>query len=689
MTGQGYQIKCKLFIYRPSTEPLCQTYADPGEKDGENDMSGEEMNFQKDYIVNSHERCRQFEVEKDRIYSKKIISGDELAKKLEAKRELIDTADLYVHELYNFVKGSNFFSLLTDEEGCILSIIGDEGILSEAFSFRMVPGAYMDERSIGTNSMGTTLAEGKPVQVSGQEHYISAYHRWTCSASPIRNSRGEIIGTIDLTGYSECVNLHTLGMVVAAASAIEEMMDIKRYTEELSMEKKFTETIIDSIEVGILTSDLTGNIKTVNHYVANLLGYSQDEIQQMNMRELLDNWDNIKTSVISLRGFTDEDVFVNARRKKLQFSLSAYPHLDGRQNLMNIVFVFKEVKKVRKLANKIMGHQAYYTFEKIIGRDKNFLQIIDYAKKIADSRSNVLIMGESGTGKELFAQAIHNYSNRHDEPFVALNCGAIPRNLIESELFGYEGGAFTGAKSSGQPGKFEIAEGGTIFLDEIGEMPLDMQTRLLRVIEEGIVSRVGSIKETVVDVRVIAATNKDLNEEVRTGNFRKDLYYRLNVLPIKLIPLRERKDDIPLLSRYFMERISAKLDKKSLDIDEETMRCLLEYEWPGNVRELENIIELMVNTEAIPDSLMKTDRYTGKNAEENANRTERAVPCELIKENLNLESMEKKNILQALNIYNGNITICAKELGIGRNTLYRKMETYGIKCPETERVSNL
>ena len=652
-------------------------------------MSVGEMELKKDYIINSHERCRQYEVEKDRIFSKKIISGDELAKTLEAKRELIETADLYMHELYNFVKGSNFFSLLTDEEGCILSIIGDEGILSEASAFRMIPGAYMDERSIGTNSMGTTLAEGKPVQVSGQEHYIEAYHRWTCSASPIRNSAGEIIGTIDLTGYSECVNLHTLGMVVAAASAIEEMMDIRRYTEELSMEKKFTETIIDSIEAGILTSDLAGNIVTVNHYVANLLGYSQAEVKQMKTWDLLEDWEKVKTSVINRQRFADEDVFVNARRKKLQFSLSAYPHLDGKQNLMNIVFVFKEVKKVRKLANKIMGHQAFYTFDKIIGRDKNFIQIIDYAKKIADSRSNVLIMGESGTGKELFAQAIHNYSSRHDEPFVAINCGAIPRNLIESELFGYEGGAFTGAKSGGQPGKFEIAEGGTIFLDEIGEMPLDMQTRLLRVIEEGIVSRVGSIKETIVDVRVIAATNKDLNEEVGTGNFRKDLYYRLNVLPIKLIPLRERKDDIPLLSQYFMERISIKLNKKSLNIDEAAMRCLLEYEWPGNVRELENIIELMVNTESIPDSLLKTGSDTEERSEVKPGRSESITPYDVIGECLNLEFMEKKNILKALNLYGGNITICAKELGIGRNTLYRKMETYGIKCSVTEQVSNL
>ncbi|MDF2653914.1 MAG: hypothetical protein K0R19_388 [Bacillota bacterium] len=652
-----------------------------------------EMNPKKDYIINSHERCRQYKVEQDRVYSKKIISGNELYKKFEKKKELIDTADFFMSRLYNFVKGSNFFSILTDEEGCILSIIGDETILSEAFSLKMVPGAYMDERSIGTNSMGTTLYEGKPVQVSGEEHYIKAYHRWTCSASPIRNSSGDIIGSIDLTGFSESVNLHTLGMVVAAANAIEEMLDIKRYNEELSMEKKFTETILESIDAGILAVDLDGVIKTVNHHAAELFGYSQDELKAMLVPELLDDWNKVKQAVVNRKSFVDSEVYVNLKRKKLPFNLSAYPNYDVDQKLMNIVFVFVEVRKVRKLANKIMGHQAIYTFEKIIGQDKKFIRIIDYAKKIADSRSNILIMGESGTGKELFAQAIHNYSSRHDEPFVAINCGAIPRNLIESELFGYEGGAFTGAKSSGQPGKFEIADGGTIFLDEIGEMPLDMQTRLLRVIEEGIVIRVGSNKEILVDARVIAATNKDLNEEVKKGNFRKDLYYRLNVLPIRLMPLRERKGDIPLLSQYFMERISRKLKKKSVPINEETMKVFVEYEWPGNIRELENLVELIVNTEAIPDSFFKflpdnTMKSTSDLSRKAYHSAEDEIEEEAFEEILNLELMEKMHILKVLNRYGGNITLCAKTLGIGRNTLYRKMEYYGIKCTEAERATS-
>jgi sigma-54 dependent transcriptional regulator, acetoin dehydrogenase operon transcriptional activator AcoR len=223
---------------------------------------------------------------------------------------------------------------------------------------------------------------------------------------------------------------------------------------------------------------------------------------------------------------------------------------------------------------------------------------VDFARKIADSRSTVLLSGETGTGKEIFAQSIHNAGARREEAFVVVNCGAIPRTLIESELFGYADGAFTGAKRGGQAGKFEIADGGTIFLDEIGEMPLDMQTRLLRVIEEGTVQRIGESRQIPVDVRIIAASNRELLDEVERGNFRRDLYYRLNVLPIRLPALRERKEDIPILVRLYMDKLSKKLNKKPVPISQDYMDALSAQPWPGNIRELENMLELIINTEA-------------------------------------------------------------------------------------------
>lgn len=650
----------------------------------------------REYITESHQRCLAYGVEKERVYSEKILTGTVLKERLEAKRTLIDTAEPYVKQLYDFVQGSNFFSLLTDEEGCILSILGDEEILSEALSYKMQPGAFMDERSIGTNAMGTALEEQRPLQVSGQEHFIVAYHRWTCSASPIRDSEGNIIGTIDLTGYSQSVNLHTLGMVVAAANAIENMLDIQEYTQKLAFANSFTEAIMDSMDYGILTTDMAGNIRSVNRNVADMFGYTSNEMMQKKVWELVEDWDKIKTQVFMGKDFTDEDVFVNSRKNKRQLNVSLYPILDPNHNLIHIVLVFKEVKQVRKLANKIMGHKAIYTFDKIIGENQDFQRTIQYAKKISDSRSNVLITGESGTGKELFAQAIHNYSDRREEPFVALNCGAIPRNLIESELFGYEGGAFTGSKSSGQMGKFQIAEGGTIFLDEIGEMPLDMQIGLLRVLEEGVMRRVGSNKEIVVDVRVISATNKDLRVEIAEGNFRKDLYYRLNVLPVHLMPIRERKSDIPLLTDFFMERISKRLNKKKVEIKEADMEIMMQYDWPGNVRELENFIELTVNTGSMPDRILKSSPILKDQVNQPSLRRSGVSGSDGLgvhylegKPILRLEDMECAHILKIIGIHGGNITKSAQALGIGRNTLYRKLKHYGIDSSEIEQCSKI
>jgi transcriptional regulator with PAS, ATPase and Fis domain len=318
-----------------------------------------------------------------------------------------------------------------------------------------------------------------------------------------------------------------------------------------------------------------------------------------------------------------------------------------------------------------MGRRAIYTFDQIIGRSKNIKEIIQVGEEVADSKSTVLLTGESGTGKEIFAHAIHNHSNRHNKNFIVLNCASIPRSLIESELFGYEEGSFTGAKRGGNPGKFEIADGGTIFLDEIGEMPLDMQTRLLRVIQEGVVSRVGSNSQFPVDVRIIAATNKDLYEEVNKGNFRLDLYYRLKVLPIHLPPLRERREDIPLLVDYFNHKISKSINKKEMEIPEAYLQELIAYDWPGNVRELENILELMLNTRQMPQ-LARTTKERSIKLNEIA-----MLPSgnEYLQ---SLESVEREHIKKMLEMNAYNISITAKSLGIGRNTLYRKMTQYEL-----------
>jgi len=598
------------------------------------------------------------------VTSKKIIDANELNRKLLDNKDLIITAKPFIDQLHDFVKGSDFFIILTDNEGCILSITGDELILDNAKQYMMIPGAYMNEQSIGTNAMGTAIAEGIPVQISGKEHFIKAYHTWTCSGAPIHNENGDIIGSLDLTGYCDSVHSHTLGMVVAAVKAIESIMTLNKKNTLLKKSNVLIESLFDTIQEGIIHCDLEGNILNSNQQACKMFGFRKDQFDKKSMQVLLSDWNRVKKACFEEEDFHNEDIMINARANKLYFNMSAYT-ISENKDIHGIILMFKDVKKVRKLANKIMGRKAIYTFDKIIGQSPVMLELIGFAKKIADSKSTVLITGESGCGKEVFAQAIQNHSPRKNEPFVVINCGAIPRNLMESELFGYDDGAFTGAKRGGQIGKFEVADGGTIFLDEIGEMPLEMQTKLLRAIEEGTIVRVGSTSEIPVNVRIIAATNKELRKEVKKGNFRHDLYYRLNVIPIELPPLRERKEDIPRLTNYFMKKIAYRINKRPVTISEEEMHIITHYTWPGNVRELENFIELGINKEKLPMELLKDEIVVPLIAHNEIN-------------NVSLETMEKKHIAHVLENESYNITNAAKILGVGRNTLYRKLDKHRI-----------
>jgi transcriptional regulator of acetoin/glycerol metabolism len=603
-------------------------------------------------IETSQERCKLLNISKDQVFSNKIISDAELQKKFYEKRNMIMTAAPYMDQLINFVKGCNFFALLTDGDGCILNAIGDEKILGEAFELKMVPGAYMNEENIGTNSMAVVLKTGKPVQLSGEDHYIKAYHKWTCSGAPIKDSHGNLIGVLDLTGYMDQVHPHTLGMVIAASNAIEEMIKVKEFHKLQNTNNKHIQTIFNSMPVAIVTSDLEGKIKIYNKKAAQLL--EDDSLLKAKvMGEIIKEWDYIKDLILRQDG-VDQEINITSFKNTI-CHLTANPIYNPVGDNVEIVYIFEAIKETKK--------QAYYTFDKIIGKDENFLNIVGYAKKIANSKSTILILGESGTGKEVFAQAIHNYSNRVDGPFLAINCGAIPKQLMELELFGYDEGAYIGAKKGGNQGKFEQADGGTILLDEIGELPLDMQIKLQRVLQEGIITRIGSQKSIPVNVRVIATTNKDLKKEVELGRFRKDLFYRLNVLPLYLPPLRERKEDVKLLIQYFMKIICGNLNKKEVEISSEYLKLMMNYSWPGNIRELENVVELIINTETIPLE------YFYQDIEESNSEQE----C------LELEHIEREHLLKVLQKNKGNITRTAIDLGIQRNTLYNKLKKYDIK----------
>jgi transcriptional regulator with PAS, ATPase and Fis domain len=351
-------------------------------------------------------------------------------------------------------------------------------------------------------------------------------------------------------------------------------------------------------------------------------------------------------------------------------------------NAHGVTFYFTTPQKVSAELSKKIANGAVKTFDDIVGNDDRLKIVIQKARRMATTDSNIMILGESGTGKDIFAQAIHNASNRREKPFIALNCSAMPRDLIESELFGYEGGAFTGARKSGNIGKFELANGGTIFLDEIGEMPLDMQSKLLRVVEQKQIMRLSGSRMIDTDVKIIAATNADIWEMIQQKKFRSDLFYRLSTMRLDLPPLRERKADIIPLAKYFILNISKRIGKSGvMRLSPESQKLITELSWYGNVRELQNLMECLV--QLYPGDIIQADyimeNIAGYNGSKNQNMNEsyglQNIPVEIQSKR---KEPTKENVLEALEICGNNRSEAAKYLGIPRRTLYRKMEKFEI-----------
>ncbi len=639
---------------------------------------------QKEMIAASHQRCRKMGVETSRVYPADVLKGDALLGKLRDNAALLDIVAPFMDILYEAVANSGFFILLTDKDGYILRAKGDPGAIAASERLNMVIGASMSEKSIGTNAMGTALYEGKPLQVTACEHYIEAYHRWTCSAAPIKSTEGVVIGTLNLTGDSKLLHPHTLGLVIAAVRAVENQLHVNQTREKLNETYHYHKSVLASVSSGIITIDLQGRIKTINPWACSLLNLDKEKMVNQSVSGLVPIWKDIYQRFERGESFLDSEISLPGPNNKERYDLSAYPIYDENREIIGMVMVIKGIQKIFNLVNKYTGMRAHYTFTDIVGDSPEIKQIMDHAKTISRAPSTVLLMGESGTGKELLAQSIHNASTRRNEAFIAVNCGALPKNLIESELFGYEEGAFTGSKKGGHPGKFELANGGTIFLDEIGEMPLDMQVNLLRVLQEGYVTRVGGTKNVPVDVRVIAATKKNLVEELRKGTFREDLFYRLSVIPLFIPPLRERKQDIKALLNHFMHVKARKLNKPVPQINDQVRAEIMRYHWPGNVRELENFVENLVNFNGISSyhvlsaeqgpAFIPLQQAASESSPPEVEATIGQAPGEAA----SLEEVEKQAIRESIARHKGNVSRVSRQLGISRTTLYAKMRKYQI-----------
>ncbi len=467
-------------------------------------------------------------------------------------------------------------------------------------------------------------------------------------------------------------NIPTVFLETSTAAIDTSINEAKRILKATRNEKEKSErfkSILQYINEGVISIDSDGKITTFNSAARKIMKISGKDLIGLPINEITSN-----TKLIEVMEKNKPILGQILLMGKTQVLANILP-IVIKDKTVGAVATFQDISKIQEYEQRIRakfldkGHVAKYSFSDIIGNSDAMVKAIEKAKKYCDNNGTILITGESGTGKEMFAQSIHKESPRKNGPFVAVNCAAIPKTLLESELFGYEEGAFTGARRAGKSGLFAEAHGGTIFLDEIGEIDIELQPRLLRVLQEREIRPVGSTKVIPIDIRIIAATNKNLLEQVEQGAFRSDLYYRLNILKLKIPALRNRNGDIELLSKYFVNKISAKYNK-DVKLSSKAINKLKIYDWPGNIRELENVIENLVVlcddtiTEDDFEELMDQEHVTEQNnffIDENAET---------------LEDIKKKYILKILSQCDNNQTLAAEILGISRTHLWRLLNNY-------------
>ncbi|MFG6147801.1 sigma-54-dependent Fis family transcriptional regulator [Halobacillus sp. B23F22_1] len=611
-------------------------------------------------ILDSWKRSEQYAVDPFETKATVICDDYELEKRKENNKEALTLIRPFMEDLFEIVEGTNSIIAFSDNEGVVLELQGDNDITINATSTNFKVGVHMNEKLIGTNSIGTSLALGRPVQVVGAEHYCKAWHTSHCSSAPIKDPcTNEVIGALTLIGYLRSTHPHSLALVKTAAETVVRLLEQQGLKHEQYMINNYFSAAMESVSDGVLILNRSGEIIRYNQVASHLLKLPAHEQRKLKIHEIEKLTPLQKHLDKAIQG---DEVIIQKTLElppegRINLLLTSRRILVGGDHIGTILILKKTVP------NELRTMRAKYSFSSIVGKAKSFEGAIHLAKRVAPTDKSVLLVGESGTGKELFAQAIHSESLRKTEPFLAINCSAIPKELITSELFGYVDGAFTNASRGGKKGKFEAADRGTIFLDEIGDMPLDLQTHLLRVLEEQEITPVGAIQSKPIDVRVIAATNHDLFKLVQEKKFRLDLFYRLNVISIPIPPLRKRKEDIKLLAETF-------LPTKKLSND--VLESFYLYSWPGNLRELKNVLEQMellgdgeeLEAEALP-SYMKNQL---EEDDQEDNTLYQSYADQTKKESLIIALKENKSVGAA-----------ARRLGVSSSTVYRWAQVYGIE----------
>lgn len=532
----------------------------------------------------------------------------------------------YLSQLDMWAKDAHCLVALTTEHGILSKVCGDWRVQKKAAkAIHFIPGADYSETAAGTNAIGTALASGQAINVRGAEHFIVPFHEWVCAAVPIWDrTTGQLLGTVDITGPRD--------------------NDLRQSMESLI--QLLGTTVGDSWYVA--TSEQRQWLQT--QFSRYAIRYANDTLW------LLDTLGGVLMS----QGATPSPADHRALQDFIRASRSTGTLPSGfwcdllplrRGDAIGGWIAICPGEQAHPRVSTQPWH-ARYDRHDLIGAHPSYMRLIQQIEQVAPTTAPILLCGETGVGKERVAHALHQASLRAQGPFVAVNCGAIPEDLIGPELFGYEGGAFTGAKPDGSPGKFEAAHNGTIFLDEIGELPLAMQPYLLRVLETRELVRVGGRAPMPLDVRIIAATHHDLRELAMSASFRLDLYYRLAIIELGVPPLRERTSDISLLSRYFLKEISASVGQAPPEVTDPALRVLMRYSWPGNLRELRNV-------------LYRCAIFSGGTA----------VTPELLYQCAPFLAPDP--ILKAVEQHAGNMQAIAQELGVSRSTLYRRLKKSG------------
>ncbi|EKN70990.1 GAF modulated Fis family sigma-54 specific transcriptional regulator [Neobacillus bataviensis LMG 21833] len=591
-----------------------------------------------------------------------ICSPKVLRKKQEENKEILALIRPFMDDLFDIVKGTDSLIAFSDKDGVVLDLCGDSEIAINAAHVNFTVGVNMSEAWIGTNSIGLAMAQGKAVHVVGAEHYSITWHTSHCSSAPIKDPfTNEMIGVITLIGYVRSAHSHSLGLVKTAADTIVKLIEQKGIKKETYLLNNYFSAAIDSISDGIIIVNRLGEMIRINKIASHMLKIPlMDHVKwKLTDIEHLQPLSKYLEKAITRNEVILQDEFQLHNEEMYKILLTSRRIMVEGEHLGNIIILKKKKNK------EMIKLSAKYTFSSLVGDDPGFKRAIKLASRAASTDKSVLIIGESGTGKELFAQAIHNESTRQTKPFIAINSAAIPKDLIASELFGYVDGAFTNAVKGGKKGKFEVANGGTIFLDEIGDMPLELQAHLLRVLEEKEVTPVGSNFTKPIDIRIIAATNKDLFSLVKENKFRLDLYYRLNVISINIPPLHKRKQDIELFVKHF-------LPTKTLSTG--VLKCFYEYDWPGNLREMKNVMEQIeifcddpiVTEEYLPDyiKLQFEDKTNGESLYQ-------SVANDTKKDTMIITLKNSKSVSEAAN-----------KLGVSSSTLYRWASEYQLNIKE-------